>query len=183
MKIPPGQIATNKFPTMTFGSIPQINLDVWELKIFGLIQEEIILKWSDLQKLPKYKLLSDFHCVTQWSKMNNEWEGILVSTLFESFNKKDLSDNIMVHCYGGYTTNVQYSTLIRHKGILAYKHNQQPLKPEHGGPLRLVLPERYAWKSAKWINGVEFTQNNNPGFWESRGYHMEGDPWKQQRFE
>ena len=148
MKIPPGQITTDKFPIMTFGSIPDINLDTWELQIYGLIQKPITITWQELQKLPKYNLLSDFHCVTQWSRIN-----------------------------------VQYSTLIQHKGILAYSHNQEPLKPEHGGPLRLVLPERYAWKSAKWVKGLQFTRNNNPGFWESRGYHMEGDPWKQQRFE
>ncbi|MBK50235.1 MAG: sulfite oxidase-like oxidoreductase [SAR202 cluster bacterium] len=183
MKIPPGQITTDKFPIMTFGSIPDINLDTWELQIYGLIQKPITITWQELQKLPKYNLLSDFHCVTQWSRINDEWEGVLVSTLIKSLNITALSDNIMIHCYGGYTTNVQYSTLIQHKGILAYSHNQEPLKPEHGGPLRLVLPERYAWKSAKWVKGLQFTRNNNPGFWESRGYHMEGDPWKQQRFE
>ena len=183
MKIPPGQILTNKFPTMTFGSIPQIDLDEWELKIFGSITKEITLKWSDLQKLPKYKLTSAFHCVTQWSKINNEWEGILISTLIEFCDIKDFPNNITVHCYGGYTTNVQYTTLNENKAVLAYQHDQTALTPEHGGPLRLILPERYAWKSAKWINGLEFTKEDKPGFWESRGYHMEGDPWKQQRFE
>ena len=96
---------------------------------------------------------------------------------------KDFPNNITVHCYGGYTTNVQYTTLNENKAVLAYQHDQTALPPEHGGPLRLILPERYAWKSAKWINGLEFTKEDKPGFWESRGYHMEGDPWKQQRFE
>ena len=183
MRIPPGQIITNKFPIMTFGSTPEINLHEWELRIFGSIRKEIILNWADLEKLPKYNLSSAFHCVTQWSRMANEWEGVLVSTLIDSYNITGFPNNIMVHCYGGYATNVQYTTLTQHKAILAYKHNQKALAPEHGGPLRLVLPERYAWKSAKWINGLEFTEDDNPGFWESRGYHMEGDPWKQQRFE
>ena len=182
MKIPPGQIATNKLPIMTFGSMPQIDMSTWEFKIFGTISKEIILKLSDLQKLPKYEIQSAFHCVTQWSRMNNTWEGILVSKLIESCNIQVFSDNIMVHCYGGYTTNIHYSTLTKHKAILAFKHDKTMLKPEHGGPLRLIVPERYAWKSAKWINGLEFIKENKAGFWESRGYHMEGDPWKQQRF-
>ena len=179
---PPGQFVTERFPVLTFGPTPRINLDDWQFKIFGLVDEEVTLDWKQFNDLPQVTLDAEFHCVTQWSKLQNTWEGILFTDVMKLVKPKPEAKYVMAHCYGGYTTNVALDVLVDDDVLFAHSHDGAPLTPEHGGPMRLVVPKRYGWKSAKWVNGIEFMAEDEPGFWEMRGYHMEGDPWKEERF-
>ena len=179
---PPGQFVTDRFPILTFGPTPRIGLDTWQFKIFGLVEEEITLDWQQFTDLPQVKLDAEFHCVTQWSKLQNTWEGILFTDVMKLVTPKPEAKYVMAHCYGGYSTNVALDVLLDDDVLFAHSHDGAPLTPEHGGPMRLVVPKRYGWKSAKWVNGIEFMAEDEPGFWEMRGYHMEGDPWKEERF-
>ena len=179
---PPGQFVTEKFPVLTFGPTPRIDLSTWQFRIFGLVEEEITLDWQEFNALPQTRLDAEFHCVTQWSKLQNVWEGILFTDLMKLVAPKPEAKYVMAHCYGGYTTNVALDVLNDDDVLFAHSHDGAPLDAEHGGPMRLVVPKRYGWKSAKWVNGIEFMAEDAPGFWEMRGYHMEGDPWKEERF-
>ena len=179
---PPGQFVTDRFPILTFGPTPRIGLDTWQFKIFGLVEDEITLDWQQFNNLPQVKLDAEFHCVTQWSKLQNTWEGILFTDVMKLVTPKPEAKYVMAHCYGGYSTNVALDVLLDDDVLFAHSHDGAPLTPEHGGPMRLVVPKRYGWKSAKWVNGIEFMAEDEPGFWEMRGYHMEGDPWKEERF-
>ncbi len=179
---PPGQFVTDRFPVLTFGPTPRISLDTWQFKVFGLVDEEITLDWQQFNDLPQVRLDAEFHCVTQWSKLQNTWEGILFTDVMKLVTPKPEAKYVMAHCYGGYTTNVALDVLLDDDVLFAHSHDGAPLTPEHGGPMRLVVPKRYGWKSAKWVNGIEFMAEDEPGFWEIRGYHMEGDPWKEERF-
>ena len=179
---PPGQFVTDRFPVLTFGPTPRINLDDWQFKISGLVDEEITLDWKQFNDLPQITLDAEFHCVTQWSKLQNTWQGILFTDVMKLVTPKPEAKFVMAHCYGGYTTNVALDVLDDDDVMFAHSHDGAPLTPEHGGPMRLVVPKRYGWKSAKWVNGIEFMAEDEPGFWEMRGYHMEGDPWKEERF-
>ena len=179
---PPGQFVTDKFPVLTFGPTPRIDLDAWQFKVFGLVDEEITLDWQQFNDLPQVTLDAEFHCVTQWSKLQNTWQGILFTDVMKLVAPKSEAKFVMAHCYGGYTTNVSLDVLIDDDVMFAHSHDGAPLTPQHGGPMRLVVPKRYGWKSAKWVNGIEFMAEDEPGFWEMRGYHMEGDPWKEERF-
>ena len=147
---PPGQFVTEKFPVLTFGETPKIDIAQWNLKLFGLTQNDIILKWDNIMGLKRVSIEAEFHCVTQWSRLVNTWDGVSFKSIIDFVDVPKDTRYAMIHCYGG--------------------------------PLRLVVPKRYGWKSAKWVNGVEFMTENRAGFWESRGYHMDGDPWKEQRF-
>ena len=179
---PPGQFVTEKFPVLTFGPTPRIDLSTWKFRVFGLVEEEITLDWEEFNALPQVSFDAEFHCVTQWSKLQNTWEGILFNDLMKLVKPKPEAKFVMAHCYGGYTTNVALDVLEDDDVLFAHSHDGAPLTPEHGGPMRLVVPKRYGWKSAKWVNGIEFMAEDEPGFWEVRGYHMEGDPWKEERF-
>ena len=179
---PPGQFVTDKFPVLTFGPTPRIDLDAWQFKVFGLVDEEITLDWQQFNDLPQVTLDAEFHCVTQWSKLQNTWQGILFTDVMKLVTPKPEAKYVMAHCYGGYTTNVSLDILIDDDVMFAHSHDGAPLTPQHGGPMRLVVPKRYGWKSAKWVSGIEFMAEDEPGFWEMRGYHMEGDPWKEERF-
>ena len=179
---PPGQFVTDKFPVLTFGPTPRIDLDAWQFKVFGLVDEEITLDWQQFNDLPQVTLDAEFHCVTQWSKLQNTWQGILFTDVMKLVTPKPEAKFVMAHCYGGYTTNVSLDVMIDDDVMFAHSHDGAPLTPQHGGPMRLVVPKRYGWKSAKWVNGIEFMAEDEPGFWEMRGYHMEGDPWKEERF-
>ncbi len=179
---PPGQFVTDKFPVLTFGPTPRIDLDAWQFKVFGLVDEEITLDWQQFNDLPQVTLDAEFHCVTQWSKLQNTWQGILFTDVMKLVTPKLEAKFVMAHCYGGYTTNVSLDVMIDDDVMFAHSHDGAPLTPQHGGPMRLVVPKRYGWKSAKWVNGIEFMAEDEPGFWEMRGYHMEGDPWKEERF-
>ena len=179
---PPGQFVTDKFPVLTFGPTPRIDLDAWQFKVFGLVDEEITLDWRQFNDLPQVTLDAEFHCVTQWSKLQNTWQGILFTDVMKLVTPKPEAKYVMAHCYGGYTTNVALDVLLDDDVLFAHSHDGAPLAPQHGGPMRLVVPKRYGWKSAKWVSGIEFMAEDEPGFWEMRGYHMEGDPWKEERF-
>ena len=179
---PPGQYLTEKFPVLTFGGTPDIDLDTWQFRVFGLVEEEVVLDWKSFISLGKETVDAEFHCVTQWSRLQNTWEGVAFSELMKLVKPRPEAKYVMAHCYGGYTTNLALDVLQDDDVLFAYRHDGAPLPPEHGGPLRLVVPKRYGWKSAKWVSGLEFMETDSPGFWEQRGYHMEGDPWKEQRF-
>ena len=180
--VPPGQFVTDKFPVLTFGGTPEIDIETWRLRIFGLVEQELTLDWGQLKDLEQTSVDAEFHCVTQWSRLENTWEGVSFARLAGLARPLTEARFVMVHCYGGYSTNLPLDVLLDDDVLLADQHDGAPLDPKHGGPLRLVVPKRYGWKSAKWVNGIEFMAEDAPGFWESRGYHMEGDPWKEQRF-
>ncbi|MFN3973989.1 MAG: sulfite oxidase-like oxidoreductase [Dehalococcoidia bacterium] len=182
LKVPPGQFVTTKFPVLTYGPTPRIDLAKWRFRLFGLVEQERELAWQEFQALPRIAITADFHCVTQWSRLENAWEGVSARTLVELARPKGDARYVMVHCYGGYTTNLLLEDLLAETTLLADRHDGKPLAAEHGGPLRLVVPHLYGWKSAKWVNGLEFMDTEKPGFWELRGYHMRGDPWQEERF-
>ena len=180
--VPPGQYVTTKFPILTFGSTPKIDLTTWRFKVFGLVEQNVVLDWRQFTGLPRVTIDAEFHCVTQWSRLENTWEGVAFSDLMELAPPRPEASFVMAHCYGGYTTNIALDVLQDDDALFAYRHDGKPLEADHGGPLRLVVPKRYGWKSAKWVNGIELIAEDAPGFWELRGYHMEGDPLKEQRF-
>ena len=180
--VPPGQYATEKFPVLTFGGTPSIDLKTWRFKVFGLVEEEVELGWEEFVGLGKVTVDAEFHCVTQWSRLDNTWEGVPFTAVMAVVRPKPEATYVMAHSYGGYTTNVALDVLVDDDVLFAYRHDGAPLPADHGGPLRLVVPKRYGWKSAKWVNGLEFMAKDAPGFWEQRGYHMEADPVKEQRF-
>ena len=181
-RVPAGQYLTDKFPVLTFGSTPKINMSTWQFKVFGLVEEELTWSWDEFKAISSTVQTSDFHCVTQWSQLDNAWEGVSILDVMKLIKPLANAGYVMLHCYGGYTTNLALSVLRDDDVLLAYRHDGEPLSRDHGGPLRLVVPKRYGWKSAKWVNGLEFMAEDAPGFWEARGYHMEGDPWKEDRF-
>ena len=182
LAVPPGQYVTEKFPVLTFGPTPKVDLETWQFRIFGLVEEEVVLDWDRFMSLEKITVDRAFHCVTQWSRLENTWEGVAFSGVMKLIKSKPEGRYVMVHCYGGYTTNLPLDVLLDDDVLFAYRHDGEPLPPEHGGPLRLVVPRRYGWKSAKWVNGLEFMAQDAPGFWETRGYNMNGDPLNEERF-
>ena len=181
-KAPPGQFLTEKFPVLTYGPTPKIDTKEWRFRVFGLVEEELELDWKEFLALPQVTLAADFHCVTQWSRLDNTWQGIPFSEVMKRIKPKPEGKFVMVHCYGGYTTNLELEALLEEDVLFAHTHDGKLLPADHGGPLRLVVPKLYGWKSAKWVNGLEFIEHNEAGFWEMRGYNMHGDPWKEERF-
>jgi len=181
-RLPPGQRLTDGWPVLHYGSIPNVDLASWELKIFGLVEEEQTLSWDDFMALPQEHSRSDMHCVTTWSRYDNDWVGVPFADLQALVKAKPEAKYVIFHSYGGYTTNVPLSELQDRENMLVHTHNGEPLTPEHGWPLRGLVPELYLWKSAKWIRGVEFVAQDRPGFWEMYGYHMHGDPWTEERY-
>ena len=180
-RVPPGQFLSEKFPILTYGSTPEINLGTWKFRIVGLVEQEVELDWEQFTKLTWTTVTEDFHCVTQWSSLDNTWEGVTFPDLIALAQPKPEAKFVMAHCFGGYSTNLPLEVAME-EGILAHKQNGEPIGEGHGWPLRLIIPSRYAWKSAKWLNGIELLAEDAPGFWEQRGYHNNGDPWKEERF-
>ena len=180
-RVPPGQFLSQKFPVLTYGSSPKVDLASWRLRVFGLVKDEVELDWQQLQGLEWTVVTADFHCVTQWSSLDNTWEGVPFANLASLAQPDQEAEFVMVHCYGGYSTNLPLD-LAMAEGLLVHKQNGQELGKDHGWPLRLIVPSRYGWKSAKWVKGIELIAEDAPGFWEQRGYHMSGDPWKEERF-
>ena len=181
-RVPAGQYLTDKFPVFTFGSTPKMDIATWQFKVFGLVEEELTWSWDEFKSLPTTAMTSDFHCVTQWSQLENAWEGASIQDVMKLIKPLPDASHVMLHCYGGYTTNLSLSDLQQDDVMFAYKQEGEDLSTNHGGPVRLIVPKLYAWKSAKWVNGMEFMAQDKPGFWEQRGYHMVGDPWKEQRY-
>ena len=181
-EVPPGQITVDKFPVLTAGSTPQVDLATWTLQFSGLVENALEFTHQEFLELPTKKITADFHCVTAWSRLRNVWEGVGFKDLMDDVGPKPEAKYVMVLCYGGYTTNLPLEVLLDPDTLLAFRHDGQDLTPEHGWPLRLVVPKRYGWKSAKWVREFEFMDEDEPGFWEIRGYHNDGDPWQEERF-
>jgi DMSO/TMAO reductase YedYZ molybdopterin-dependent catalytic subunit len=181
-RLPPGQRVVEGWPVLTYGGTPRVETKGWQLHLVGLVEEERTLNWEQFQALPRSKVHCDIHCVTSWSRMDNEFEGVAITELMKQVTLRPEAGAVMVHCYGGYTTNLLLSDFVREGNLLADSHDGRPLPAEHGGPARLVVPHLYFWKSAKWVRGFEFVSKDRPGFWEQYGYHMRGDPWKEERY-
>ncbi len=181
-RIPPNQRLTEGWPVLTYGGTPRIDLKEWRFVVAGEVEEEVSFTWQEFSALPQTTLTSDIHCVTGWSKLDNEWQGVAFGDLMQRIRPKPQAQHVMVHCYGGYTTNVPLADLLQDGALFAHTHNGKPLPSEHGGPLRLVVPHLYFWKSAKWARGLLFLPEDRPGFWEQYGYHIRGDPWKEERY-
>jgi DMSO/TMAO reductase YedYZ molybdopterin-dependent catalytic subunit len=182
LKYPPGQYTTEKFPVLTYGATPNITRDEWRLRVFGLVEEPAVFTWEEFMKLPQSKLVADFHCVTTWSRYGDEWEGVFFSDFLKAVKVKPEVRFVMQHAYGGYTTNLPLQWMIEEDVMFVHTWNGKPLEREHGGPMRIFTPRRYAWKGAKWVNGIEFMNGDRPGFWEQNGYSNSADPWKEERY-
>jgi DMSO/TMAO reductase YedYZ molybdopterin-dependent catalytic subunit len=180
-KLPPGQYLTRDFPVLSAGPTPRIPLDKWEFTITTETGGRHSWSWSDLLALPAEDVTVDIHCVTKWSKFGTPWRGVPVETFFADV--ETAADYTMVHSYGGYTTNLPRDDLFDGKAWVAYKYDGDDLPPPHGGPARLLVPHLYFWKSAKWVRGIQMMIEDEPGFWESVGYHNYGDPWREQRYQ
>jgi DMSO/TMAO reductase YedYZ molybdopterin-dependent catalytic subunit len=180
-RFPPGQYLAKGFPVLSSGETPQVQLDQWLLKVWGLVETKSF-DWSDLMNLPQQEFTADFHCVTRWSKLDVTWAGVKITDLLDVLEINPKATHVLQHCYGGYTTNLSLDDFARPENFLAHTLNGEPLSGDHGGPLRSVVPHLYAWKSAKWINGIEFLDHDEAGFWERNGYHMRGEPWAEQRY-
>ena len=181
-RIPPGQAITHKFPVLSFGSTPHIDLNTWRLKVWGLVAEPREFTWVEFMQLPRQRQVCDIHCVTRWSKLDTVWEGVPFREVVKLVKPLSTAQFVMEHAYGDYTTNVPLAELLNDDVLLAFQYEDQPLNPEHGGPVRMLVPQLYFWKSAKWLQGLEFIDEDRAGFWETYGYHMHGDPWTEERF-
>ncbi len=181
-RLPQGQKVVDNWPVLTHGGTPQIDLNEWRLRIFGAVEEEVEFSRAELLALPKTTIRCDIHCVTSWSRMDNEFEGVPFRELMNHVRPLSPAKQVMVHCHAGYTTNVPLDDMLADDVLLAYRHDGKDLTPAHGWPLRLVVPHLYFWKSAKWVRGLEFMETQRLGFWENYGYHERGDPWKEERY-
>jgi DMSO/TMAO reductase YedYZ molybdopterin-dependent catalytic subunit len=182
-RLPPGQVLTRKWPVLHAGEVPiYADLDrEWDSYVFGEVEEKRRFTWAEFRSLPRLTVHADMHCVTRWSKLDNAWEGVATRELLKHVTPKPTATHVMVHAENGFTTNLPLADFFAEDSLFAFGHNGQPLEPDHGYPVRLVVPRLYAWKSAKWVRGVEFLDRDHPGFWERLGYHMRGDPWAQER--
>jgi DMSO/TMAO reductase YedYZ molybdopterin-dependent catalytic subunit len=182
-RVPPGQFLSERFPVLTYGeTVRYADLNGWDLRVFGLVGAEKRFSWADLMALPTKTQTVDIHCVTRWSKLDTTWTGVAWQDFLKLIDVNPAATHVMAHCDQGYTTNVGLDVLNDDDTMLAYLYDGKPLDPEHGYPMRLLVPKKYLWKSAKWLRGLEFMQGDRPGFWERNGYHMEGDPWLEERF-
>ena len=186
-RLPPGQAATNKWPVLHTGDVPAFDPASWEFKVGGLVESPLELDWQQFLALPQATVTTDFHCVTKWSTFDNRWEGVPFREILKRVRPKPEARFVMALGHVGparygYSTNIPLQDLDRDDVLLVLRHDGQPLDPEHGGPLRLLVPHLYAWKSAKWLRGLIFMEEDKAGYWERLGYHMYGDPFREQRF-
>jgi DMSO/TMAO reductase YedYZ molybdopterin-dependent catalytic subunit len=181
-RLPPGQVITRKWPVLHYGTVPQVDLATWRFTVSGAVDRPFAISWEELQALPRQQTPCDIHCVTRWSRYDNLFEGVPVRLLLQRAGVKPQARYALVHAEQGFTTNLPLSDLDRPENLLALSHDGEPLTPEHGGPVRLLVPHLYLWKSAKWIRGIECLEEDVPGFWEENGYHMRGDPWQEERY-
>lgn len=180
-RVPPGQVVTKTFPVLSATDPPNVKLEDFSFRVFGAVENPYSLTWKELMKMPKVKKTLDIHCVTHWSRIGDEWEGISIKAILEKANPK--GKYVMEWASSvGYSTNIPIENAMADNAMLAYNFNGKPLEPEHGGPLRAIIPELYLWKGAKWIDGLEVMEKDKPGFWEIRGYNMHGDPWREERY-
>ena len=181
-RVPPGQTVTEKWPVLSYGRTPRFDPATWDFRVFGLVEEERRWTYDEFRTLPTTRIAADVHCVTTWSLLGSEWEGVHVKELMKHVRVKPEARFVMQHCDGGYTTNLPLEVFLDDDVLLCYRRNGEELTPDHGWPLRLVVPKRYFWKSAKWVRGIRLLDHDEPGFWESLGYHEYGDPWREQRY-
>lgn len=181
-RTPPGQVLTRKWPVLHYGHVPRVDPDTWQFRIWGAVEEPLVINWAAFEALPRREVLCDIHCVTRWSRHDNRFTGVPVQELLRRVTLLPTATHALVHAAPDYTTNLPLADLDRPENLLATHHDGEPLAPEHGGPIRLVVPHLYFWKSAKWVTGLEVMEGDEPGFWEENGYHMYGDPWAEQRF-
>ena len=181
-RVPPGQALTTKWPVLTYGLTPRFDPKRWTFRCFGLVEDEIVWTWDEFLKLPRTEVACDIHCVTRWSRLDNRFEGVHIGEIMKRVRLKPEAKYVLIHADPDYTTNLPLDELIHDDVVLALRHDGADLTPDHGGPLRLVVPKLYFWKSAKWLRAFEFLDVNPPGFWELNGYHMHADPWKEERY-
>ncbi len=181
-RLPPGQYLTEKWPVLHYGSVPRVDLATWDFKVWGEVGQPIDLSWEQFQALPRKTVHTDIHCVTRWTKLDTDFEGVAPRTVIDLVRPTSSARFVVAHCEQGYTTNLPLDALLDDDVLLADTYAGEPLEPEHGYPLRLMVPKRYFWKSAKWIRGLQLLDHDVPGFWERYGYHNEGDPWLEERF-
>src|SRR5262249_28693134 len=181
-RVPPGQSVTEKWPVLHYGAVPRVDLATWDFKVTGLVEEPVRWTYEEIRALPTVRVTCDIHCVTRWSKLDNVFEGVSLRELAKRFPLRREAKFVLARCGQGFTANLPVDALFDDDILLAWKHNGEDLTPEHGWPIRLVVPKRYFWKSAKWIRGLEFLARDRLGFWEQNGYNNNADPWKEERF-
>jgi DMSO/TMAO reductase YedYZ molybdopterin-dependent catalytic subunit len=183
-RLPPGQVRTRKWPVLDASGPPAIELDQWRFRVGGLVGHEMQWDWQEFTALPRVKVFGDFHCVTRWSRLGNLWQGVSTRELMRrAGGARPEAQYAMVQGYDeGWTTNLPLEHFLAEDALVAILHDGEPIATEHGGPARLIVPQLYAWKSAKWVAGVELIEKDQPGFWEANGYHMRGDPWREERY-
>ncbi|HLF07053.1 MAG TPA: sulfite oxidase-like oxidoreductase [Thermoplasmata archaeon] len=181
-RVPPGQRTTDRWPVLHVGPTPKFDESLWDFKVFGEVDNPLQLRYREFLALPSKSVTTDIHCVTSWSMLGMEWEGVGFRTILDLAKVRPAAKHVIAHSEQGYTANVPLEDCLRDDVLLAYAVNGRPLEPEHGFPLRLFVPHLYFWKSAKWLRGLEFSSVDKPGFWEQRGYHNYGDPWREQRY-
>ena len=181
-RIPPGQYLTNEFPVLSAGPTPSIDLRNWTFTIEGLVRQPVRWNWQDFLKLPSQDYVVDISCVTKWTHLDMKWHGVSVDTLLEHAELDRRAAFGVAFSHEGYTTNLPLADMLNGQAFVAYRYDDKPLTPEHGGPARLVVPHLYFWKSAKWVAGLRFLEHDQRGFWESAGYNNHGDPWQEERY-
>jgi DMSO/TMAO reductase YedYZ molybdopterin-dependent catalytic subunit len=181
-RVPPGQYVTDRFPVLHAGPTPRIDLDTWNFTVNGLVEEERSFTLDELKQLPRSTKTYDIHCVTKWSKLDTRWEGVAVQTLMEHVSPLPSASHVLVWAEHGFTANLPLEDFLREDNLFAWRFDGEELELEHGWPLRLVVPHLYFWKSVKWVRGLRFMDHDEPGFWERNGYHMYGDPFREQRY-
>ena len=181
-RLPPGQYLTEKWPVLHAGSVPHVDLAAWDLRVSGEVEEPVTLSWDELRALPSAEVTVDIHCVTRWSRFDTSFRGVHWSELAKLVRPRASARFVVAHAEQGFTSNVPLEAIEAEDALLAYEADGEPLAPEHGWPLRLVVPSRYFWKSAKWLRGLELLPTDRPGFWERYGYHNEADYWKEERY-
>ena len=181
-RLPPGQSLTLKWPVLQYGAVPRFDAAKWDFTVSGLVEKPVRFTWEEFNRLPQKVVVADMHCVTRWSRFDNRWEGVAVTDVLALAKVKPEARFALIHAEQHYTANLPLDDLMRPTALFALRHDGEPLTAEHGYPVRLVVPHLYAWKSVKWVRGIELLSKDEPGFWEQNGYDMYGDPWKEQRF-
>lgn len=182
-RIPPGQVRTRKWPVLQAGNVVHVNPDTWSMTISGLVQTPIEISYEQFKTMPRVRVFSDFHCVTTWSRLGNLWEGVSVREVMKLVDVQPAAKFVVITGHDNeWTTNVPLAEFSDEDCLFADTHDGEPIDDDHGGPVRLVVPKLYAWKSAKWVKSIELVAEDSPGYWERNGYHMHGDPWTEERF-
>jgi DMSO/TMAO reductase YedYZ molybdopterin-dependent catalytic subunit len=181
-RLPPNQVRTKKWPVLHFGRVPKVETSTWQLQVRGLVENPCSFTWEEYLSLPRVQVFSDFHCVTRWSRLGNLWEGVSTREIARLCRPLPSARFVILHGYDdGWTTNLPIEEFVAEDALLVDQHDGEPISADHGGPVRVVVPRLYAWKSAKWLKAIELSAEDRPGYWERGGYHNHGDPWKEER--